>query len=262
MTAQKKSNSIELVRPDQITTDPAIQRPLDHGRVTAICLNFKEAALGLPLISRRDDGTQVCLDGQTRIAVLIRKNLGAVPRQMIVHRGLTRPEEAELFRLHNDSKNLSPQAKFRAALIEGDKDVKAADDLLRRVGWTSEIGRANSWRAVVALTGAVRRDLVSSERALLVISRAWTVHSKNSSADIFRGLSNMLFRYGDAVNIEQLAERIAKEGPAPHFTGRYRTNAATRRISAADSVADVAVGIYNYGRPKATCLDTWETGLA
>jgi hypothetical protein len=253
--------NIELVRPDQLATDPAVQRPLDHARVTAIITNFKEAALGLMLVSRREDGSMVCLDGQTRIAALLRKNLGAVPRQMMVHRGLTTSEEAELFRLHNDSKSLTPQVKFRIALVEGDKDAIGADALLRKVGWTSEIRRTNTWRGVVALVVAFRRDATSAERALLVISKAWGVHTKNSSSDVFRGLSNMIFRYGDAVNIEQLAERLAKEGTFPHFVGRYRTNAQVRRVSTADSVADVAVGIYNYGRPKATALDTWETGL-
>lgn len=257
----KKAHSIELVRPDQITTDPRIQRPLDHNRVTAIVTSFKESALGLPLISRRADGTMVCLDGQTRIAVLRRKNLGAVPRQMQVHSGLTLPEEAELFRLHNDSKNLTPQARFRAALIEGAPAEKAADALLNKTGWTSEIGKSNTWRAVVALTLAVQRDVVSAERALLVIGGAWGVHTKHSSSDVFRGFSNMLFRYGDSVNIVQLAERLAKEGPMQHFVGRYRTNAHVRRIAAADSAADVAVGVYNYGRPKVTALDSWETGL-
>lgn len=257
----KKSHNVELVRPDAVTTDPRVQRPLDSHRVTAIVANFKEAALGLPLISRRDDGTMVCLDGQTRIAVLLRKNLGAVPRQMMVHRGLTTVEEAELFRLHNDSKSLTPQVRFRIALVEGGKDETAADELLRRLGWTSEIGKANTWRAVVALVTAIRRDAVSTERALRVIGEAWTVHTRNSNADVFKGLANLLFRYGDSVNVSQLAERLAREGGMPHFQGRYRTNAATRRISASDSVADVVVGIYNYGRPKTSWLDTWETGL-
>jgi hypothetical protein len=257
----KQENAIELVRPDQITTDPAVQRPLDHGRVGGIVANFKEAALGLPLISRRDDGTMVCLDGQTRIAVLLRKNLGAVPRQMMVHRGLTRAQEAELFRLHNDSKTLSAQVKFRIALVEGDKEAQAADALVRKVGWTTEPKKANTWRGVVELRSAVRRDVVSAERALLVISKAWGVHTKHSSSDVFRGLSAMLFRYGDAVNIEQLADRLGKEGTFPHFVGRYRTNSDVRRITKADSVADVAVGIYNYGRPKQTALDPWAPGL-
>ena len=76
----KQTNTIEMVRPDQVTTDPRLQRPLDHARVTKIVTEWKEAALGLMLISCREDGTKVCLDGQTRIAALLRKNLGAVPR--------------------------------------------------------------------------------------------------------------------------------------------------------------------------------------
>jgi hypothetical protein len=257
----KKSNAIEMVRPDQITTDPRVQRPIDSARVTAIVTNFKESALGLPLVSRREDGTMVCLDGQTRIAVLLRKNLGAVPRQMVVHRGLTLAEEAELFRLHNDSKGLTPQVKFRIALVEGGAREKAAEALLQRTGWTSEIGKSNTWRAVVALTGAVHRDERSAERALLVIGGGWGVSSKHSNTAIFQGLANLLFRYGDAVNVAQLAERLAKEGGMPHFIGRYRTNAAVRKLSAPDSVAEVAIKIYNYGRPKQNWLDDWNAGL-
>lgn len=261
MTNAKK-NGIEMVRPDQISVDPRVQRPLDSARVAAIVATFKEAALGLPLISRREDGTMVCLDGQTRIAVLLRKNLGAVPRQMAVHRGLTRQEEAELFRLHNDSKNLSPAVKFRIALVEGATREVAADALLQATGWTSEIGKTNTWRAVVALTTAVARDDVSSRRSLLVIGGAWGVHTRHSNAGIFQGLADLCFRYGDAVNVQQLAERLGKEGELAHFIGRYRTNASIRRIKASDSVADVAVGIYNYGRPKTNWLDGWESGLS
>lgn len=258
----KKSHSTELVRPDQVTVDPSIQRPLDAARVTGIASNFREEAVGHPLISHREDGTKVVLDGRHRISVLLRKGLGEIPREMIVHRGLTRAEEAELFRLHNDSKSLTPQVKFLISLIEGSPEAKAADDVLKLTGWTSEIGRKNTWRAVVALVAAVRRDRVSAQKALLVINNAWTLHTRNSNADVFKGLSNMIFRYGEAVNVEQLAQRLAKEGNLPHFQGRYRTNAATRSISAADSVADVAVGLYNYGRPKAAWLDAWTPGLS
>lgn len=261
MTA-KKTHGIELVRPDAVSTDPRVQRPLDQSRVTAIVTNFKEAALGLILLSKRPDGSMICIDGQTRIAVLLRKNLGAVPRQMLVHRGLTLPEEAELFGLHNNTKTLSPQVRFRVALLQGDPLTVASDAILVAHGWTSEIGKGASWRAVDALKKTVQRDAESAEAALKLIGDCWEVHSRNSSADVLKGFSNVLFRYKAAANIQQLRERITRAGTQAHLLGQARTLASMRRVSVFDAVSDITVGVYNHGRPASTSLPDWKTGLA
>lgn len=253
------------VRPDAVTVDPRVQRPLDPRRVATLVRDFRPEALGVPTVSIREAGDTeqiITLDGQTRIAALRELGLGAKPIQVNAYRCLTIEQEAELFRLLNASKRLSPVDLFRIALTEGDPIAKGADKFLQLYGWTSLGGRTNSCSAVSTLYNAYEADDLALKRALEVLSRAWGPTRQAAQASLLQGSFIWMRRYADpfGVNIDRLAAILAKEPGGPDsYIGRAKGNAKIRGISIPDSVADLVTNNYNYRPGKTKTVPTWQT---
>jgi len=188
--------------------------------------------------------------------------LGAKLIQVNAYRNLTVPQEAELFRLLNASKRLSPVDLFRIALTEGDPIALGADKLLSLFGWTSLPGRTNSMVAVNTLYVAYEADQLATRRALEVISRSWGPTRDAVQAHLFKGMHAWMLRYATPfdVNIDRLSTRLAAEPGGPsNLLGRARGNAKIRGISVPDGVADIVTGIYNSRPGKTRTVPMWQT---
>jgi hypothetical protein len=256
------TRSIELVRPDRVTVDKRVQRPLDERRVNAIVDNFQPNMIGVPIVSARRDGTIVALDGQTRIAALCRKDLGEVPVSMAVFRGMSLEEEAETFKIHNDSKRLSAADLFRVALTEKDPIAVACERYLKLSGWTSEPGKVNTMAAVNTLLRCYERHPMSTRRALLLLAGTWGATKQSGSAMLLQGAADWFFRY-DAfgIDVDAFARKLAKEpgGTPVALLVRARGSAATRGIKVPDAVSDILTNTYNKSKPGDRKLPDWAT---
>lgn len=255
---------IRKVRPDSVGADLRVQRPLDEKRVRDMVAKFRPEALGVPTASTREDRSMIWLDGQTRGAALKELGLGGVPIPVSVYEGLTLQQEAELFRILNDSKRLTPVDLFRIAITEGDKIAIGADKAVRVQGWTTEKGRKNSFAAVSTLYNAFEQDSSSVRLALQVLAGAWGATPQAVQANLFQGVFAVFVRYGSAhyIEVDRLRDKVAKEPGGPQgFIGRARFNASTRNISVPDAVSDIVINSYNGGnRPrKVTKLPDWQT---
>lgn len=249
------------VRPDEVTVDLRVQRPLDGKRVAALVANFRPEALGVPTVSLREDGTKICLDGQTRFAALKELGQGGRTVPCSVYVGLDLQQEAELFRLLNDAKRLTPVNLFLIALTEGDPVAVGADKMLKVYGWTSEPGKVNSCNSVSTLANCYEKDATAVRRTLLLLSTAYGPTSTAVQANLLKGVWMFMARYGDTfqVEVEKLREAVAKQPGGPQaLIGRARGNAKTRSITVPDSVADILVGIYNTRR-RSGAVPAWQT---
>lgn len=260
ITAANKPK-IRKVRPDDVTTDPRVQRPLDAKRVEAIVSKFRPEGLGVLTASARADGTMIWLDGQHRSAALKELGLGSRHIDASVYEGLSLVQEAELFRILNDSKRLTPQDLFRVALTEGDPIAVGADKVLRVYGWTSEPGKVNTCNSVSTLYNCYERDERAVKRALEVLSGSWGATRVSVQSSLLKGAWMFMTRYGDPfqVEVDRLRDTLAKEAGGPQaMIGRARGNAQTRAITVPDSVADILVGLYNKRR-KSGVVPQWTT---
>jgi hypothetical protein len=252
---------IRGVRPDEVTTDLRVQRPLDQKRVTDMVAKFRIDALGVPTVSVRPDGTMIWLDGQTRGAALKELGMGSRTVQCSCYEGLTLKQEAELFRILNDSKRLTANDQFRIAITEGDPIATGADKMLRVYGWTSETGRTNTCKAVNTLYRAYEQDQQALRRALELLAGSWGATHAAIQATLLQGAFNFMARYGESfqVEVDRLRDKLAKEAGGPSaFIGRARGNAKTRAIPVPDGVADILVGLYNRNR-KSGVVPQWMT---
>ena len=256
--------AIRKIRPEQVGADLRVQRPLDEKRVREMVAKFRPEALGVPTASTREDGTLIWLDGQTRGAALKELNLGSVPIPVSVYEGLSLQQEAELFRILNDSKRLTPVDLFRIAITEGDRIAIGADRAVKVQGWVTEKGKKNSFAAVNTLYKAFEQDSGAVKLALQVLAGAWGATPQAVQAALFQGVYTVFFRYNQPHHIEadRLRDKMAKEPGGPQqFVGRARFTADTRSITVPDAVSDLVVNLYNGGsKPrKFIRLPDWQT---
>jgi hypothetical protein len=94
---------------------------------------------------------------------------------------------------------------------------------------------------------------------LVTVSDAWGVRREAVTSSHLKAFANLFFRYGDAVNGAELAERLKKGRnlDANSVIGRGRTAAGTRGIPVPDAITDILVNTYNYQR-KTNKLPGWE----
>ena len=244
---------IEMIRPDQCTVDLEVQRPHDSNRISGLVKKWNDVAAGICYVSRRSDGSTVILDGQTRFGALQAMGFGHVPRETVVYRGLTKPQEAEIFRILNNTKRPDVLTLFNIGCVEGVEENLKIRELINKYGYVTWRKRKNSLIAIQTFVDAYRRDPASAEAALVFIHETWGTAKDAVHGTILAGITLMIFRYGvNEIDFEQFSDRIRKapQGDPTSLIGRARTNADIRSCSVADALADVLVNVYNKGPGK------------
>lgn len=242
-------SNIEKLTPGQISTDRRVQRALDQHRVQAIVEKLNLDTIGVPVVSRRDTGALVVVDGQHRLDALRAAGYAERPMDMLVFDGLTLSKEAELFRLFNNTKNLTTLDRFRIALVEEDPETLAIDAIVRRNGYVTSSGSANSAIAVTTMRAIYKRDLGDTlNRALTVCNYAWGHRKHATHQTTLNALALMLFRYGTRVNLARLSDKIKVKGESANptdFLGTIRALADATGRKPAEAGAGKLVTIYN-----------------
>jgi hypothetical protein len=256
------TKKIELVRPDQCSVDLEVQRPEDKTRIAALAKKWNDVAAGICYVSRRPDGSTVVLDGQTRFGALMLLGLGDRPRETVVYRGLNKPQEAEIFRILNNTKRPDALCLFNIGCVEGVEENLKIRALIRKHGYEPWRSRKNSLIAIRAVVDAYRRDVHSTEATLKFCHDTWGNMKDAVNGTIVAGLSLLIFRYGaDVIDFEQLSDRIRKNagGDPTSLIGRAKTNADIRSCNLPDALADILTNTYNKG-PGKKKLPDWVTG--
>lgn len=241
---------IEMITPDQCSVDLEVQRPRDPARIAGLAKKWNDVAAGICYVSRRPDGSTIILDGQTRFGALQLLGQGHASRETVVYRGLNKAQEAEIFRILNNTKRPDVLTLFNISCVEGDAESLKIRALVHQYGWKTERGGKTALVAIKTVVDAYRRDPASVEATLRFIRDIWG-HSKDAvNGLILGGLSLMIFRYGaDVIDFSQFRDRMLKAGQADptSLIGRAKTNANIRSCGLHDGLADVLVGIYNKG---------------
>ena len=88
----KMAHSLDV---EDLSVDHSYHRPLPKAFLKEVSTNFDSNAVGYLTVSKRNDGSTVVVDGQTRLEAAKAVGLKRVP--CIVFRGLSSSEEAKLF---------------------------------------------------------------------------------------------------------------------------------------------------------------------
>ena len=242
---------------DDITIDPRVQRAVRPRWVAHLASKFNAAAVGTPLLSQREDGTLVVLDGQHRVMAM--KSLGLGHRQINaeIATGLSLADEAAVFRERNDFKRPRAIDDFEKGLVAEDPECVEIAEIAQRHGWTiGEQHQDTMVKAVDALRAIYRgkahgdahgRDVL--DRTLATVTAAWGKDADAVNGQVLRGVALLFQSYNGEVDAAALARKLGS------YNGGARGVAATAKAlkdtvggSTPRAVATVTVATYNKGR--------------
>lgn len=255
--AVKATSRVETRRLDLLTTDPEIQRPLDEMRVQRIAECFRWEAFGIPVVSRRSDLTEIILDGQHRVAAARAAGFGNTGIKVLVYTGLTRQQEAEIFRLLNNTKALTALDKFLVALVEREPTAVEMNRLIEAYGMKVVRSGDRAFKAVVAARKVFETEPAAFARTLDVCTSAWGATAMAVDSRLITGVGLVTVRYGSLIDVRRATTRLAKyAGGAAGVIGAARGLAHLRSMPIGDAVADIVVQTYN-GQSKTGRVPEW-----
>jgi hypothetical protein len=201
----------EILDVNELVVDESYQRPLTSF-AKRIERAFYPALVGTLVVSRRDDGTQAVVDGQTRAAAIRTlagegKVTSTVP--CLVYIGMSQADEASLFvRLQKERRGMHSYERFRAALVAGDAEAVAIKALCDRLGYRIGTDKSREISAVAGLEKVYRRGPKILKRTLLMLRAAWG-EEYLPSGDMLRGVGYLL----GAWSAQRRATNTAKHTP-------------------------------------------------
>lgn len=254
--------------------DREVQRSLDTARAADIANKFNPQGFGFITLSIRDnDGGAYIVDGQHRVAAL--RLMGADSEHKVpceVFRGLTQADEAALFRVRNNFRQVKVFDRFRVRVIEGDPVAVVLSNTLKRHQWTvvkSAASRAKgNFNAVSALewvyTGAgIRKSTVhpvAADNTIAIVTGAWGHDSMGVRAEIIRGLGLFLVQYGERVDLAKIVNELGQlEGGPAGLIGKARNLNSFRGGGVASALAEILVNLHNKSR-RTNVLPEWRRG--
>ncbi|WP_165964224.1 DUF6551 family protein [Actinomadura sp. KC216] len=246
--------------------DPRVNtRPVDNQWVEQHVAAFNPDALGVLSVSARAGGETIILDGQNR-AELCRR-VGWADQSVLcrIYEGLTIEAEARLFQALNDGRAVKPVYKFLARVTEGEPVAVAIKSVAEQLGWqVSDQPGASHINAVVALekvyTGDRRTDspdVGAVFTTLNLVTEAWGHRAEAVAGAILLGVGQVVGRYGDQVQLKELARKLASYPGGPGgLLGDARGLRQYQGGSVANCVSEVIVKRYNERR-RAHRLPDW-----
>lgn len=251
--------AIEEHEANSLYMDERIQRAVRPAHLTRIRRRLDLDALGVVIVSRRNDGRLAVLDGQHRVRALIDEGLGDYKVTCKVFEGLSLPEEAGLFRRLNTTSKTSALEDLEKAVLEGEPEAVAIGKLLKRNGYRlTRAPGAGTIACAVALRkvyGTKGNGPAALGFALHVATQAWGAHSDSVDGSIVQGLGGFYSAFGEEIDRKALINKLAKhKGGAPGFLGQSKALADLEHLTVHRAVSRRAHGLYNKGRRESNQL--------
>lgn len=249
---------IVTLRTDSLTVDHSVQRGLSPTRVEKMVEKFKENAVGILTVSHRPDGIYHIVDGQHRWAACTKAGKEHV--QCLVYTGLSRPDEAALFRVLNETKVVDALDRFRVAVIEGVIDAVDINDIAQQTGWRIPIRPSQGTPGVINSPVALMwvyngagikqtRQPAVFRQTIEIITAAWGYEPDGMRSDVFKGIGAFLTRYEGMLDLSKVVRMLQSyPGGALKLQGDAKVMRSMRSSAAADSVASILTTRYNVKR--------------
>lgn len=145
-----KKMSFEELEVSKLMIDQTVQGALQGKRVEKIINDFREDQVGILIVSRRENGQLVVLDGFHRSTAL--KRLGVEKVMCQVYEGLTLREEAEKY-LYLNKERKQPRAvdDYKVSLVAGDETILAIQSILQQFEVKVDYGAFTSPKSIVSI---------------------------------------------------------------------------------------------------------------
>lgn len=267
-TQKQPSKYIGKVPVDKLTVDHRVQREaLNTAKLNGMIADPDWDALGVIIVSKRNNGTFIALDGWHRTELCKLAEGAPTELDAIIHEGLDLAAEARLFRLYNNRTSLRATDVFRSENQEGLEEAVLVTAAIAEYGMT--VGRG-SFNAVAQARKIVRRRGIEMfQQVLAVIDKAFVLDSYSADYRMLAGICEMLHHYPQ-MDVDGFVKRLSEVGLGDTPEERNRGGVATiiRNAKAYHdathpgsfdiSMCTVLVPIYNKGRKDAGRLPSYE----
>lgn len=240
---------------DAITVDRRVQRAegIDRARVAKMAADFKPGALGVLILSQREDGSLVILDGMHRHAASVQAGYTNW-LDAIVYHGLSLADEAALFLAYNTKKDPSAVSRFKARVIMGDEVAVDIHRVLTKHGWSVALDAAPGHLAAIEAAESVYRTAAGAKPAgaypeildqtLAAIGAAWGLDRDGANGAIIKGVAQVIARFGEHLDFPRLGRILQGETPR-NLVAKARVLHSLHRGTVNGALAATVVGAYN-----------------
>lgn len=250
--------------PNDMIVDIGVQRTLEVPRVNKMAREFDPNALGTLVLSHREDDSFHLVDGQHRAEAAKQAGRGDIPVDVSIYTGLSRAEEARLFRLLNEAKQPSAITKFRVRLVEGEEIATHIDKIVEQFGWSvgnpgnrGKISAVGTLEMVNAYDPDADREVV--KKTVGAITEAWDLDPDGMSSPVLGGVGVLVNRYSGVIDPKILGKLMKRKWASPASLAAQGKNwKATRGGRLSYCVAEILHQEYNK-RPRSTPLPPWQS---
>lgn len=249
MKLKTRGKSLDHIPFRAMKIDHTYQREVSAPKVRALKKDFNEEGLGTLHVAARDDAYYL-IDGQHRWHAAMELGHGDMKVACVVYRGISIEQEAELFLLLNDSKNMSALDRFKAGLVAGDEECLSIRDTLDHYGLRIASGGADGAVGCVQRIKSLHKaDPKKLDELCLVLTEAWGTRAAAFDGVVVAGVGKVLTRYNGELDHASLISRLSKfRGGPTSLVGDARGLAEYSRATVAHACAEVVVNTYNRGR--------------
>jgi len=196
--------------------DERVNRVMSPARVAKIRANLNLEGIGFFIVSERENGELIILDGAHRSTALSEEGLGEMEIPALVHHGLTMAQEAQLFLIYNDRLAVDILERFRIQVAAKDPEAIVLDREIRAAGFLADKFSRNKIMAIKALQTLYRGGSASGREAhlktlretLRVINEAWGTEGTATKQTI-NGIGSLFLNHEDEVDTERLISALA-----------------------------------------------------
>lgn len=258
----------EWIRAKDLEIDPAVQRDrLDDKKVEKIKRDFNKNALGIISVSRRNDVTQVIIDGWHRWRAIMELTDGTGLILCHVYEGLTPAQESQIFLDINYGNKPDALDRWRQELRAGAPVAVEVDKLTKAFQW--EVSR-NPGDGVIQAVGAVNRIYTRSEQrekepntlllTLKLITAAWGHNRDGAAAVMLEGISAFLSEHYERLDWDDLEHKLKGYAGGPYALHQNATALAShKRTKVSMAVSEILTDLYNKNKPRGSgrALPVW-----
>jgi hypothetical protein len=240
-----KEKLTSKVKPNDLMVDLSYQRELVESKVNRIVKEYNSKAIGVVILSLRENGDLFIIDGAHRIAALKKMGLGNQDVNSIVYFGLSLPQEAELFVLLNENRSKPKQSAIhKASAKAGDVDSAEIEAMLSRLGLTiGDKPGVGIIRAVGLLHKVNEKISISNlEKSLRILRDAFGMHSSSFQAEFIVAISMIVVKY-KTVDESRLVKTLSALGQPTYLISKASNmvgikSALAKQIALATFVID------------------------
>lgn len=252
----RKYTPTRQIRVGDLAYDEGFQRDIDRNWVTKLKIDLDSRAIGALIVSERTDGSLVVVDGQHRGVAATEKWGPNATVICVVHQGLTRAEEADLFYRLNQRRGLKAYDRFNAEVVARHSRAVDVAMILELRGLT--YGKGTGPKCVAAIAALERaHDLGTLGTSMTLLADSWGYAKSTWDGHLIDGMSMFLSRHPDA-DIGALRKKLATyKGGAEGFLGKAKQWKELHRTSMGRATAALLVDTYNLRRSADKQLPSW-----